>query len=267
MNQPRNILLFLVLSFLICLVVYQFLGKRDKTDENTVDDLTVFDVKKLKPLNIEENEYTKALFNDPLNTVYKYVSLPLDTAFGSHVIPLTVGALISSGDLLEVGMGIHSTSLLHRIGTDLRRNLVSVEDEYDWLKQFLIFNQTRNHQIYHINSEALTRFGSNQRWGLIFIDHGKKRYVTAIKMSQLAQVVVLHDAEVNTEKNYHYIKYNVLSYYKYACKFSLYQNWYKLFGNHVSTLILSNYLQLDKLESLFKRIPSEFGHLACNLDM
>lgn len=273
MLMPQNfklIIFFLFLLF-IALLIYFSTNKIHKVaDELLMPDLRIYDSKSLiKTLNSSDNKYTKNLFDDPINAVYKYVSLPINSDFGSHVIPLTVAALISSNDLLEIGMGIYSTSLLHRISTDLKRKLVSIENDFEWLSKFIIFNQTKYHKIYHISSDELITYGSNKPWGLILIDHivPKKRFVNAIKYSKIGKVLVLHDAEKTTEINYRYVKYNVLYYFKYACKFSLYQSKDGINGHYVSTLILSNYINLDKLKDLFSKIPSEFGHLACNLDM
>ena len=48
--------------------------------------------------------------------VYRYIDMPLDYLYGSCVIPLAVCGLITTGDILELGMGTFSTNVLHRIG-------------------------------------------------------------------------------------------------------------------------------------------------------
>lgn len=83
--------------------------------------------------------------------------------------------------------------------------------------------------------------------------------------SQKAKIVVLHDAEKMAEGGYQYEHNKIRSHYKYACKYSIYTDTKK--SNYVSTILLSNFIDLDKLESIFDRISTDYGHVACDVNM
>ena len=65
--------------------------------------------------------------------------MPQDSYYGSNSIPLTAAALLTDGDLLELGMGLFSTPLLHEIAADSDRNLVSIDTDPNWLKKFITY--------------------------------------------------------------------------------------------------------------------------------
>lgn len=58
----------------------------------------------------------ETLLENANDLVYRYVSLPLDFGMGSGAIPLAVCGMITNGDILELGMGLYSTNVLHKIG-------------------------------------------------------------------------------------------------------------------------------------------------------
>ena len=53
--------------------------------------------------------------------VYRYVDLPFEFGMGSTAIPLAVCGLLTTGDILELGMGTYSTNVLHKIGKNLKK--------------------------------------------------------------------------------------------------------------------------------------------------
>ena len=111
-----------------------------------------------------------------MDTVFRYVPLPLDYKYGSNSIPLAVACILaisSSGDaILELGMGSFSTPLLHSIAASNQRMLVSVDTDLNWLEKFLIYNKTSNHLIYHLEeSEQMLTFGLDKTWSLVLVDH------------------------------------------------------------------------------------------------
>lgn len=48
--------------------------------------------------------------------IYKYIDLPHELFYGSAAIPIAVCGLITTGDILEIGMGTFSSNILHKIG-------------------------------------------------------------------------------------------------------------------------------------------------------
>lgn len=110
---------------------------------------------------------SSSIQSDPNDLVYQFVSLPLDNTFGSNSIPLAVSALLTDGDILELGMGLYSTPMLHRIAAATNRVLYSVDTDYEWLKKFIIYNSTRSHKIFHVTESSLFHYGSEKSWGLV----------------------------------------------------------------------------------------------------
>jgi hypothetical protein len=209
--------------------------------------------------------YQKIL-NDPMKYIRKYVKLPFDYGFGSNSIPLTITSLLTTGDVLELGMGFFSTPLLHNVTSDYSRQLISVDTKFEWLSKFLDFNNTKSHRVYLVNTETIVNYGLDKKWGLVLVDHSTAgtRYLNIISMADKAQVVVAHDAEKPSDHMYKYEEKNVKKFYKYACKFSIYtsedNSWY------YSTLILSNWYDVRILRPIFDQVYTDYGHFSCDLN-
>jgi len=209
------------------------------------------------------------LFRKPNDIVFKYVSLPMEYSWGSGVIPLTVAALLSQrGDILELGCGGFSTPILHRIGAEFNRQVVSVDVSLEWVTKLIIYNTTSTHKIYHVKNSDLETFGRDKSWGLVLVDHGGPpaytRSTYALDFAHKAKIVVAHDAEKMSEKHFKYEKNKVKNHFKYACKYTAFQNKNLIRSQYVSTWILSNYIDLKDLKSIFDAIPTDHGHVACD---
>jgi hypothetical protein len=206
------------------------------------------------------------LLREPNEMVFRYVNLPLEYSYGSAAIPLTVSALLSTGDILELGMGMYSTPLLHNLGAHSNRHVVSVETNLEWLQKFIIYNSTRTHKLYHLSKSELNLYGLNKLWGLVLVDHGDAaaRSLNVLNFSKLAMIVLIHDAEQSSEHMYNYVKNKLRDAYKYSCKYSPFSSKEKT--STTSTLILSNFINLDNLKDLFGRISNDFGHVACDVN-
>jgi len=198
--------------------------------------------------------------------IYRYVNLPLDYSYGSAAIPLAVTGHLSTGDILELGMGMYSTPLLHNLGAHLNRQVVSVETNLEWLKKFIIYNSTKTHKLYHMSKSELNLYGLNKLWGLVLVDHGDAaaRSLNVLNFSKLAMIVLIHDAENSSEHMYNYVKNKLRDAYKYSCKYSPFSSKEKT--STTSTLILSNFINLDNLKDLFGRISNDYGHVACDVN-
>lgn len=223
----------------------------------------------LENLDTRSNKETALrhlLFQNPNSLVFRYVNLPLDYKYGSNSIPLTVATLLTSNDILELGMGLFSTPLLHNIGADLKRQVVSVDTDLEWLSKFKIYNITSNHKIYHLTQDEMNQFGLNQNWGLVLVDHidAATRSLNAINFSRRAQIVVVHDTEKSQENFYGYERNRIRDSFKYACKYSIFSDNTK--SSYISTLIMSNFIQLNDLNNLFSKIKNDFGHVACDVN-
>lgn len=127
------------------------------------------------------------LAKNPEEIVFKYVNLPLDYSYGSNSIPLAVAAYISSGELLELGMGMFSTPILHRVAVDLKRKLISVDTIADWVSKFKGYNSSDYHKLYYIpGDENIHNYGLDREWGMVLVDHklGETRYKDVIAFAE-----------------------------------------------------------------------------------
>lgn len=277
----KLVVLFCVLIGLL-LITYMFFNT---TQSNSVDDKTSDYESIRKSLNdiqsslpdqvivdyrehLTQKEVYKSLLKSPNDVVLRYVPLPYDYRYGSNAIPLTVAALIADGPILELGMGKFSTPLLHMIGADQGRQVISVETNHDWMLKFVAYNSTKYHKIYHLkNMEAMSRFGLNLKWGMVLTDHvdAAQRPLDIINFSKRSKVIVAHDTERPAEKGYEFEKNNVGSYFKYKCKYSFFDSHNKTY--YTSTSIFSNEVDLSFLEDLFSKVTTEYGHVACDYNM
>jgi hypothetical protein len=140
-------------------------------------------------------------------------------------------------DVLEIGMGIYSTPLLHWYCIEHNRKLVSIENNVDY---FNMFRRERGslHKRYLVDD--LLDVDLNRPWDIAFIDSGPagvERGQLAMKVTSNAKFIALHDSESVCEKYYHYK--DIIPQFKYS------YNCGKFMPN---TLVLSN---TDSLEFLY----------------
>jgi hypothetical protein len=213
------------------------------------------------------SELYEKISQNPMKFIEKYVKLPLDYGFGSNSIPLTLTSLLTTGDVLELGMGFFSTPLLHNVTSDFGRRLVSVDTKFEWLSKFLEYNKTQNHHVVLVDAESIIKYGSDNTWGLVLVDHSTAdtRYLNIIDLAKKAQIVVAHDAEKPSDHMYKYEEKAVRKYYKYSCKFSVYTSKDK--SSYYSTLILSNWYDVKILEPIFNKVKTDYGHVACDQNL
>ena len=149
----NNVKFFIASSLLIILII---MINNAKIQENftiiTENNGNANKINKHNLLNFATNNLAakELLLAQPNDLVYQYVSLPLDDDFGSDAIPLAVAALLTSGDILEIGMGSFSTPLIHNICARNQRNCISVENDKPWLEKFIEYNYTTFHKMYHL---------------------------------------------------------------------------------------------------------------------
>lgn len=105
------------------------------------------------------NKISDSFSENPIETLYRYVSLPIDYKYGSNSIPLAVAALSTKGDILELGMGMFSTPLLHKVAIDQGRKLVSVDTEFEWVEKFAPYNISSSHKVYFLSMDDLMVYG------------------------------------------------------------------------------------------------------------
>lgn len=159
--------------------------------------------------------------------------------WGSH-IPVLVKLLdITSGPVLELGMGAFSTPLLHSLCQNKDRLLVSYEEGDNYFAMHKPF-ESPLHQLVHIMAPedwGKTKI-EDTPWDVAFIDHcADRRAADAARLANIAKYVVIHDSDPSNDKYYHYPEIYPLFKYRY--------DYTKLVPN---TTVLSNFVDVTGLK-------------------
>ncbi|CAF0987751.1 unnamed protein product [Brachionus calyciflorus] len=216
---------------------------------------------------LSHEELIAQLLDNPNEFILKYVSIPYDYGYGSNLIPLVISSLITKGDLLELGMGLFSTTVLHRVSSDLGKDLVSIDTYSDWVNKFVLYNSTKYHKMYVMNNfdnvEKRLSLG-NKKWGMVLVDHANatQRTFDAKNYANKAEIVLIHDAEKTVEHGYKYEENKIREPFRYFCKFSVFSRSDK--SSYVSTLMLSKTVDFKLMETILNKAKTDYGHISCD---
>jgi hypothetical protein len=112
---------------------------------------------------------------------------------------------ITEGDVLEIGIGDHSTPILNLICGKQDRNILSIETDKNWVDKFKELKNNK-HDIQFISREELIRLGNplfERKYSIAFIDGevaaDRQVFIEAVK----ADYIIIHDTDcvVNNIKN------------------------------------------------------------------
>lgn len=110
--------------------------------------------------------------------------------------PVLFKALEStSGDVVEMGTGHGSTSLLHDYCMRKQRRLYSYDEKEEWGSKF--YNLRNNWHSVQVVSNWDVVFNRNEHASVIFIDHapGERRKVDLEKFKNTKGIIIIHDSE------------------------------------------------------------------------
>lgn len=132
--------------------------------------------------------------------------------YATH-LPLLLKCLaVTTGPVLELGMGESSTPVLHEICRAMNRNLVS----YDTDPKFVDTYQRRygpdnfQHAIRHCGREDWAKAAIDRPrsvpWSVVLIDHrpARQRRYEALRLRKFAEYIVCHDTEPEIDRFYRY---------------------------------------------------------------
>jgi len=155
--------------------------------------------------------------------------------WGSHLPVLSKLAPLSSGDILELGVGWFSTPILHWTCMEQNRKLVSYENNEEYYNLFKD-GKNNNHEFYFVNS--WDKADIKKEWGLAFIDFRPKleRRKAVRILANLAKYIIIHDSDPHSEK-----------YYNYNSIYPLFKYRYDYMKFMPGTTVLSNFENLDFL--------------------
>ena len=134
--------------------------------------------------------------------------------WSSH-LPLLIEAFnATEGDVLELGIGIFSTPLLHWLCFDSKRKLFSYESEPKYFTMLRSYFSTPTHQAYLVEDWDKTEI--ERPWGMAFIDHVDYRRETEIRrLAKWAKIIVVHDTDPKYNKFYMDESFTSLFKYRY----------------------------------------------------
>ena len=230
--------------------------------------LTAETAAKLKksPTRVKNSfDFYEELIANPNKYIDKYIEKHMDYFNGSKLIPLLISALSTDGDILELGMDKFSTRLLHKISVDFNRTVISVDNNLERIKLLNQYNTTELHRLIFLPTrDDMHKFGIRNLWGLVLVDHvhADERYKDVLNFANRAKIVLAHEAEKKNEYFYKYEENKVRGNYKYVCKLSVYINPGKT--SYISTLIMSNYIDLEHFGFIFDKVKTDYGHVSCD---
>lgn len=123
------------------------------------------------------------------------------TQWQSHLPALLACCAVTTGPVLELGVGHFSTPHLHALCGAMGRELVSMEDNREWLELFEKQYLSDGHGF--LSGFLLNDVIARQiRWSVAFIDHspgGANRAAVFKALIDVSEFVVVHDAQKDAE--------------------------------------------------------------------
>lgn len=129
-----------------------------------------------------------------------------EPAWCSHLPLLVKTMLISTGPVLEMGMGPFSTPILHWLCFDQNRWLISYDNSPEYVEENNKFASDM-HQIRHVSNWDDAQI-EHTHWGVAFIDHAppERRHIDVARLANTADYIVIHDSQRHLDQYFHYKK-------------------------------------------------------------
>ncbi len=111
----------------------------------------------------------------------------------------------TTGDVLELGMGVFSTPYLHYACMLSDRKLVSYENYKEWMQFFIDYKyENKNHEINFV--EKYSEADTEKPWDIVLIDQtpSTSRNEEIRRLANYAKYIIIHDSNGRHEKEYHY---------------------------------------------------------------
>ena len=160
--------------------------------------------------------------------------------YTTHISTLLVALKATTGLVIEVGGGQSSTPFLHWVCKAGRRKLITYENHpayFDYAYSF----KSPLHSIRKIENWDDMPI---EKAGVVFIDHhpSERRSIDAIRFKDVADLVVIHDTERESEK---YRNSDIWPHFKYKFTFTETRPW---------TTIVSNTIDVTNFADKYKEI-------------
>ncbi len=165
--------------------------------------------------------------------------------YGTHLGPLIKVMSLTTGDVLELGIGYFSTPYLHYQCLLDKRHLVSYESDKGWIKRFAtsdFYNHRYQGEFHEFKFTANWDDADIEKpWDVVLVDHSPdfRRIIETKRLANFAKYIVIHDSNESSERkyrDYHYAEIYPLFKYK------------KVWDKDIRhATVLSNFENLDKL--------------------
>lgn len=164
-----------------------------------------------------------------------HTMITLNKKYGTHIPALLKVLSLTHGNVLELGMGIYSTPLLHWACFG-KRMLVSYESIPEWYELHKEYH-TGVHEVHFVKdfSEA----DIERPWDVAFVDHtpASRRKEEIKRLANYAKYIVVHDTEGAQNPLYHFS--DIYPLFKYRYNFSTVRP---------NTTILSNFIDVSEIQ-------------------
>lgn len=146
----------------------------------------------------------------------RWSSAPI-VKFGSHLPVLIKTLSLSDGPVLELGMGMNSSLVMHWMCAAKKRMLVSYENDRDFFKWPLEASRFEWELHRVISIDDWDKADIEKPWGLALIDHvpSERRRVDIERLAKYAKYIVVHDTEGRNNHVFHYDQIYPLFKWKY----------------------------------------------------
>jgi hypothetical protein len=136
---------------------------------------------------------------------------------GTHLPVLKHMVGVTTGPVLEMGMGYNSTPILHELCQD--RLLVSLDSQTEWVEKFADL-RSLSHKIRTVsNWDDIARYLQTILWDIVLIDHWpcERRIIDMQLLRHNTRFMVVHDTEPRVAHCYNYEP--TLSLFRYQWEF------------------------------------------------
>jgi hypothetical protein len=158
--------------------------------------------------------------------------------FSSHLSLLIRALTLSDGPVLELGMGMFSTPVLHWMCFP-RRRLLSFESDRRYFEKLRGFADPWFHEIYL--AEDWDAIPIEQPWDVVLVDHNAGRRRVELPRVRAAKFVVIHDTDAGRPERVYQMSAVIAQYYRYAYQLCV--------PGAPSTTVASN--TVDNLKEMF----------------
>lgn len=155
------------------------------------------------------------------------------TNYATHIPAILKATERTDGDILELGMGVFSTPLLHYISLLSKRHLVSYDNDPGWISWADRY-PSQYHDVILVND--WDNINIEKPWDVVLVDHSPdiRRKEEVKRLANFGKYIIIHDSNRRFNTRYKYSEIYSLFKYRQVCTF---------LDRHAD--ILSNFVDLE----------------------